>query len=89
MGIKSLPNPVLEILWDIWHEILGEDHGAGDAGVEEHHKEEPEEADVPEGLAVAVLRTANVRIQIRSLLEGFTWLLEVYSSLGSDIYPDM
>ena len=57
--------------------------------MEEHHEEEPEEADVPEGLAVAVLRTANVRIQIRSLLEGFTWLLEVYSSLGSDISPDM
>ena len=57
--------------------------------MEEHHKEEPEEADVPEGLAVAVLRTAKGWIQIRSLLEVFTWLLEVYSSLGSDISPDM
>ena len=59
----------MEILGDIRHEILGEDHGAGDAGVEEHHEEEAEEADVPEGLAVAVLRTAKVWIQIRSLLE--------------------
>ena len=57
--------------------------------MEEHHEEEAEEANVPEGLAVAVLRTAKVRIQIRSLLEGLTWLLEVYSSLGSDISPDM
>ena len=37
--------------------------------MEEHHEEEAEEANVPEGLAVAVLRTAKVWIQIRSLLE--------------------
>ena len=67
--LTTLPNPVLKILWDIRHKVLGEDHGAGDAGVEEHHEEEAEEADVPEGLAVAVLRTGKVRIQIRSLLE--------------------